>query len=148
VSASPHTSADLATVAAVSEVLVRYATAIDTRDWDLFRTCFTADVKADYGTLPTGEALRWDDAETMAAWMETSHGDMGHTLHRITNQRVEGNGDRVTARSYVDALLTTPAGEIIANAAGYYDDELVHTHDGWRIAARRFTGVRMQLGSS
>jgi hypothetical protein len=27
----------------VTEVLVRYATGIDTRDWELFRSCFTDD---------------------------------------------------------------------------------------------------------
>ena len=32
----------------IAEVIVRYATGIDTRDWDLFRTCFTDDVQADY----------------------------------------------------------------------------------------------------
>jgi len=28
------------------------------------------------------------------------------------------------------------------NAVGYYDDEIVRTDDGWRIARRRFTPVR------
>jgi len=34
----------------ITDVLVRYATGIDTKDWTLFRTCFTNDVSADYGT--------------------------------------------------------------------------------------------------
>jgi hypothetical protein len=29
-------------------------------------------------------------------------------------------------------------------ATGFYDDELVQTDDGWRIARRRFTQVRLQ----
>ena len=29
------------------------------------------------------------------------------------------------------------------NAAGFYDDELVRTDDGWRVARRRFTQVRV-----
>ena len=33
----------------ITDVLVRYATGIDTRNWPLFRTCFTDDVQADYG---------------------------------------------------------------------------------------------------
>lgn len=139
-------SADPAVVAAVSELLVRYATGIDRRDWELFRTCFTDDCKADYGTLPTGEVLLWTNADDMTAWMEASHRDMGYTLHRITNQRVEGEGSSVTACSYVDVLLMTPDGQLIMNGAGFYDDHLVLTDDGWKIAQRRFTAVRMQPG--
>jgi len=29
------------------------------------------------------------------------------------------------------------------NALGFYDDEVVRTADGWRIARRRFTQVRV-----
>jgi 3-phenylpropionate/cinnamic acid dioxygenase small subunit len=147
-SASIPTSrgADPAVVAAVSEVLVRYATGIDRRDWDLFRTCFTDDCKADYGTMPDGAALLWSSAEEITAWMAASHRDMGHTLHRITNPRVEGDGDSVTARCYVDALLMTPDGHTIMNAVGFYDDTLVLTADGWKISQRQFTAVRMQAG--
>jgi len=35
----------------VADVLVRYATGIDQRDWALFRTCFTEDCEADYGGI-------------------------------------------------------------------------------------------------
>ena len=35
----------------VADVLVRYATGIDRRDWELFRTCFTEDCDADYGDI-------------------------------------------------------------------------------------------------
>jgi 3-phenylpropionate/cinnamic acid dioxygenase small subunit len=139
-------SAEPAVVAGVSEVLVRYATSIDSRDWKLFRTCFTDDCQVDYGKLPNGEVQRWDSVEAMATWMETAHQDMGHTLHRITNQRVEGDERRVRARCYVDVLLTTPAGELIVHGAGFYNDELLQTTDGWKIATRRFTSVRMEPG--
>ena len=38
-------------VAQISAVLVRYATAIDSRDWELFRSCFTEDCRFDYGVI-------------------------------------------------------------------------------------------------
>jgi 3-phenylpropionate/cinnamic acid dioxygenase small subunit len=139
-------SAEPAVAVSVSEVLVRYATSSDRRDWKLFRTCFTDDCDVDYGTLPNGEAMTWTNVEEMAEWMEASHADMGHTLHRITNQRVERGGSSVTACCYVDVLLMAPDGQLIMNGAGFYDDHLVHTDDGWKIARRRFTSVRMQPG--
>lgn len=141
-------SAPPAVTAEVSEVLVRYATGIDRRDWELFRTCFTEDCQVDYGKMPTGEVLQWTRAEDITAWMEAAHRDMGHTLHRITNQRVEPDGDGVTACSYVDVLLTTPDGRLTMNGAGFYDDRLVRTTDGWKIAERRFTPVLMRPGQT
>ena len=36
---------------AVTDVLVRYASGIDGRDWPLLRTCFTDDCDADYGDI-------------------------------------------------------------------------------------------------
>ncbi len=35
----------------ISELLVRYATGIDRRDWPLFRTVFTDDCVLDYGEI-------------------------------------------------------------------------------------------------
>jgi SnoaL-like domain len=37
----------------IVDVLVRYATGIDSRDWALFRSCFTDDARFDYGDLGT-----------------------------------------------------------------------------------------------
>ena len=35
----------------ISAVLVRYASGIDRREWDLFRSCFTPDCAIDYGEI-------------------------------------------------------------------------------------------------
>jgi 3-phenylpropionate/cinnamic acid dioxygenase small subunit len=132
---------DLVLLAAVEEVLVRYATGIDTRDWSLLRSCFADDIDADYGEVPGRGVLRWQDADVLTAWMEQAHASFDHTLHRITNVRVEpsGRGDRVRARSCVDVLFTTSSGELLRHGAGVYDDELVCMEDGWRIVRRRYT---------
>ena len=52
----------------VADVLVRYATGIDRRDWALFRTCFTPDCEADYGDIGV-----WHGADAITEWMEKSH---------------------------------------------------------------------------
>jgi hypothetical protein len=39
----------------IAEVLVRYASAIDGRDRELFRSCFTSDCRAEYGGLGAWE---------------------------------------------------------------------------------------------
>jgi 3-phenylpropionate/cinnamic acid dioxygenase small subunit len=121
----------------IADVLVRYATGIDRRDWPHFRTCFTDNCHADYGDVGV-----WDGVDAITQFMIDTHAGMGHTLHRITNVAVEVDGDEATARSYVDALLLVD-GQTAINAAGFYDDELVRTTEGWRIARRRFTTVRV-----
>jgi 3-phenylpropionate/cinnamic acid dioxygenase small subunit len=127
----------------VAEILVRYATGIDRRDWALFRTCFTEDCDADYGDIG-----HWHGVDEITEWMERTHEPCGYTVHRITNVAVSADGDggddRVQARSYVDALVLGPDNRSGVRAAGFYDDELVRTDDGWRIARRRFTSILVQ----
>ena len=126
--------------AEIADVLVRYATSIDQRDWDLFRTCFTADCEADYGAIGN-----WSGVEAIAEWMRATHEPCGHTLHRITNQAVTVRDDSASARSYVDAIVLFGDNQTGTRAAGYYDDEFVRVDGEWRIAVRRFTTVMLQL---
>jgi 3-phenylpropionate/cinnamic acid dioxygenase small subunit len=123
----------------VAEVLVRYATGIDRRDWALFRTCFTEDCHADYGR----DIGVFHGIDALTEFMAASHASMGHTLHRITNASVSTSGNGVVARSYVDAVLMAADRKSGLNAIGYYDDELVRTDRGWKIARRRYTHVRL-----
>lgn len=124
----------------VAELLVRYATGIDRRDWTLLRTCFTDDCSVDYGRLGV-----WHGVDELTDWLRTTHEPLGHTMHRITNPVTTPNGDGLTARSYVDALVLFADDRSGTRATGYYDDELVRTDDGWKIASRRFTMVLLQL---
>jgi 3-phenylpropionate/cinnamic acid dioxygenase small subunit len=124
----------------IANVLVRYATGIDRRDWELFRTCFTVDVVAEYDGIGT-----WHGVEEITEFMRTVHAGMGHTMHRVGNLAISVDGDRATARSYVDALLMAADGNSGVNAVGFYDDELVRAVDGWRIARRHFTTVRTRV---
>jgi 3-phenylpropionate/cinnamic acid dioxygenase small subunit len=120
----------------IADLLVRYATGIDRRNWPLFRTCFTDDCEADYGEIGS-----WRGADAITAWMEETHAACGHTLHRISNQAVSQHDDRVTAHTYVDAIIMGPDNRTGVQAVGFYDDELARTADGWKIARRTFTMV-------
>jgi 3-phenylpropionate/cinnamic acid dioxygenase small subunit len=122
----------------VSDLLVRYATAIDRRDWALFRTVFTDDCQLDYGEIGA-----WQGVDAVTDFMERVHEMAGHTLHRLSNQVITVDRDRTTARTYVDALIMAADNASGVNGIGFYDDELVRTEAGWRIARRRFTVVRV-----
>ena len=73
--------------------------------------------------------------------MTRAHAGLGHTLHRITNPQISIDGNVATARCYVDAILLFPDHRTGVHAIGFYDDELVRTDAGWKIARRRFTRV-------
>lgn len=127
----------------IADVLVRYGTGIDQRDWPLFRTVFTDDCELDYGEIGT-----WHGVDAVVAFMEAAHDMAGYTLHRITNQAAVVDGDRATARAYVDAVIMSRDNTSGVNAAGFYDDELVRTDSGWRISRRRFTTVLVRAINS
>ena len=124
----------------ITALLHRYATAIDTKNWQLFATCFTADAVTDYG-----EIGKWNSAQEITAFMADVHVPMRDTKHMLHNIVIALDGpDRATAVSYVhtvQALAADPDGWV--DAVGQYDDELVETADGWRIAKRVFTLTRM-----
>ena len=124
----------------ISDVLIRYATGIDGKDWDLFRSCFADECVLDYSPIGV-----WRSPEEIATFMDAAHATSPHTMHRITNIVVTSTGDGTAkARSYVDALILMGAATA-AHPTGFYDDELVRTADGWQIIRRRFTSVLMRL---
>jgi 3-phenylpropionate/cinnamic acid dioxygenase small subunit len=119
--------------AEIAEVLIRYATGIDRRDWPLFRTCWTADVSADYEQVG-----QFTDAEQLTDVMRLIHDAMGPTYHRMSNIAITVDGDRAVARTYVHAVLLLVPGDSTNwfDAVGHYDDEFSKTADGWQISRR------------
>jgi 3-phenylpropionate/cinnamic acid dioxygenase small subunit len=122
----------------ISDLLVRYATGIDRRDWPLFRTVFTDDCELDYGVIGA-----WKGVDAVTDFMEQVHALAGHTMHRLSNQAITIRGDKAQARTYIDGLIMTGDNKSGVNAIGFYDDEIVRTPDGWRIERRRYTQVRL-----
>jgi 3-phenylpropionate/cinnamic acid dioxygenase small subunit len=124
----------------ITDVLVRYATGIDTKDWSLFRTCFTDDVQADYG-----EGVgSWSSVDAITDYMTAMHADMVDTKHRLTNFVIEVDGDSATASTYVHAVLVVTNDPLTwYEPVGRYEDRLVRTSEGWRISHRVYHSTRM-----
>lgn len=124
----------------IGAVLIAYATGIDCRDWSLFRTCFTSDCLADYGDFGS-----WNSASTLTDYMRDAHSRLGPTLHRISNIRLVGTKGGVQATSYVDALLLPMNDNGPVNRGiGTYEDFLVRTAEGWKIARRQFKPLLLE----
>ena len=119
----------------IDDLLTRYATAVDNKDWDLYTTCFTPDAFIDYtsaggikGTLP--EVRDWL-AQVLPAFPMTQH--------VVTNRAVALAGDTATCRSCFYNPMGLPEGSsglVLFIDGGYYNVKLVRTPNGWRIAER------------
>lgn len=118
----------------ITEVLYRYASALDGRDWDLLRSCFTEDAIADY--LDLGGVK--EGIEEIVALCDGALSGLDSSQHLIGNPRVEIAGDRATASCYLQAqhYLVSPSGANTFLVGGTYVDRLVRTPDGWRIEHR------------
>lgn len=119
----------------IHDLLVRYARAIDARDWALLDTCFLPDAEVDY-TATGGIAGRYPEVR---AWLARALAPFPVTVHYVTNSEVELSGDRARARTRVQnpMFFADPDGSRREFTVGAtYLDELVWTDDGWRIAKR------------
>ena len=120
---------------AIHELLNRYATMVDQRRWELMDEVFAPGATLDYRSTggqagPYRETLEWLD-RALAPWPLN--------LHFISNVSIEMNGDEATSHCYFHAPMgrVEPDGSqrVITNA-GTYEDDLVRTDRGWRIAKR------------
>jgi 3-phenylpropionate/cinnamic acid dioxygenase small subunit len=128
---------DLSTLLAERDIIalaVRYAAAIDEKDWDRFRTCFTPEVAID------SSALRGVPPSTLGvdAWVarvRSSVEAFDVTLHYLSNQQVTIRGDEAGCYSYMYAQhLWRPGGvEERFVVHGAYTHAMRRTADGWRI---------------
>ena len=127
----------------IVEVLIRYATAIDQKDWSLFKSCWAEDVVADYGQLG-----HFTDVEALTDVFRAAHDPMGPTYHRMSNFVLEVAGDRATVRSYFHAVLMLNPGDSgnWIDTVGHYDDAFIRTAQGWRISQRAVHIARLMTG--
>ncbi|MDT7763061.1 MAG: hypothetical protein QOC63_2481 [Mycobacterium sp.] len=133
----------------IAEVLIRYATGIDSKDWPLLRSCWTDEIDVDYQQLG-----RFTSADALTDVMRQLHENMGPTYHRMSNvviaidQAGDEAGDRATVRSYVHAVLMLQPDDSTnwVDALGHYDDVFVRTPDGWRISERVSRTARTLTG--
>ncbi|GAB3477144.1 hypothetical protein GCM10027440_11210 [Nocardiopsis coralliicola] len=122
-------------------VQLRYATGTDTRDWALFRSCFTDEVEIDFSDS-FGQPPARMPADAWVAATAPRMESFTATQHMITNPVVVFDGDdRAICTSYVQAAHHRPGGPGGSEAVvhGTYTNRFERTPQGWRIAAVRLT---------
>ena len=119
----------------INDLLVRYTVAIDEKDWELLDTVYTPDAKVDY---TSSGGIKGEYPE-VRAWLAKALAAFPMTQHLISNSVVELAGDRATARTMVFNPMGTAndrGGYKLFFVGGWYEDKLVRTAAGWRIAER------------
>jgi len=126
---------------AIIDVLDRYATCLDTRDWLGLDEVFSPDAKAQYG-------LRLEGRPSIVSSIRGFLGGCGPSQHLLGNYEIRIEGDHAEAVTKV-RVIHVGAGERATlapyEAIGVYRDELARTTDGWRITHRTFD-VHITLG--
>jgi len=118
----------------MDDLLTRYATAVDSRDWVLLDTVFTPDAHLDYrsaggieGSYP--EVRRWL-SEVLPIFDVTQHFVVNREF-----ERVEGEA-RARSCFLNPNRLKVHGKSWLFTVGGRYHDRLVRTGAGWRIAER------------
>ena len=125
---------------AISDVVYRYATAMDSRDWPLFQSCFADEVEIDFSSWHPDVQF----TVTASDWVQrVKIGLSGFdtTQHYSSNHVHTLDGDRATCVSYMRAehFLTTENGLEECTLGGYYTNTLIRTGDGWKIKRCQLT---------
>ncbi len=127
---------DVADRLEIQDLLTRYAWAVDTQDWDLFRTVFTADAYLDYTANPGGVEGKLDD---VVPWLKQSLSAFAVSQHLLSNFDIVLDGQRAVARTQ----MTNPMGAKLRDGGlhwffigGSYHDDLVKVDGAWKIARR------------
>jgi 3-phenylpropionate/cinnamic acid dioxygenase small subunit len=118
----------------ITKLCYRYATALDSRDWELLRSCFLPEAVAEYEGLESCEGY-----EAIEELCRGALARLTRSQHLIGNVYPLVDGKEATSECYLQAQHVragAPGGDTFI-VAGRYSDELVRTEEGWRIARRR-----------
>ncbi len=117
----------------IADLCVTYTLALDSRDWDLLRTVFIRDAVADYGSGEPSSGYHAIEATCRRALEPLSA-----SQHLLGNHMVRFVGGGAASTCYFQATHVDDRcsdGQIYT-VGGRYDDRVVATSSGWRIAQR------------
>jgi hypothetical protein len=122
----------------ITALLHRYARAVDSGDWTLWRSVFTDDAHVDYSSAPGGTAGSRDE---VADWLAANLSLLPWTQHYITNVETDIDGDTAAVRAMFFNPMQFPHLDDVSSCGGYYHHQMIRTHAGWRSQSLREEGV-------
>jgi uncharacterized protein (TIGR02246 family) len=117
----------------IAALLHRYARAVDTKDWELYRSVFVDDAVIDYSSngIPAGPR------DEIADFLSKAFAAIPMSMHYITNVESRIDGDTAMVRAMFYNPMHLPGMPEMSSCGGYYHHEMVRTPDGWRSRSLR-----------
>lgn len=127
--------------AAISDVVLAYATGLDRRDWPLYRSIFTDEIEMDFRSVGIREGrYRADDwvrdaRRLFAGFSATQHTSSNHV------HEVRADEARCVSNMQAEHFVAREPGDGLAEGAdrwtigGWYDNRLVRVAEGWKLCA-------------
>lgn len=112
----------------ITDLLHRYARALDTKDWDLLASVFTPDAHLDY----TSSGCPAGPRDEVVPWLARALEPVPMTQHLITNVEIDLDGDRARVRAMFFNPMQLPGMDGSSSTGGYYHHDFVRTPDGWK----------------
>ncbi len=124
----------------IIDTLLRYATSVDTCDWDLLLTAYTDEMEVDMLSIGMPEVITMS-AKDFGKMIERAVMGFDSTQHLLSNHVVNIDGDTATCVSYVQAqhFRMEGAEAKAVTMGGYYSNCLIRTPEGWRINKYKIT---------
>lgn len=125
---------ELLDLRAIEQLMVRYADRIDANDPEGAAACFTED----------GIGKYWGECRSrkeIAGRLSRILDRFAATSHHLSNVRIQLDGDRATAMSYVYAFHRMAGTNEPMHYWGRWVDRLVRTEEGWLFAGREVVGI-------
>ncbi len=133
----------------IQQILIRYAEALDSKNWDGLDNVFHPDVQVNYA-----DVFQLDGRDTAVNMIKSMLETCGPTQHLLGNYRINPDGDQAESACYVRAVH---AGRGLLSFFTFtiwaeYIDRLVLTDEGWRIIERNLkiakrTGNLLAMGT-
>jgi hypothetical protein len=132
--------------AEISDVVNRYATGVDRRDWALYRSIFADEVELDFTSWSGGEPRRLS-ADGWVASVRDALSGFDATEHISSNHVHTIEGETATCVSYMVALhyLVQDEKRLMRVLGGFYTNRLRREAGAWKIHACTLT-VTWQMG--
>lgn len=119
------------------DLLNRYASGVDHKDWDLWSSAFGERVTWDFSSV-FGEPAVERVVRDIVDQMHVMFTGFVATQHAITSHRVTLDGDRAHISAHIQADHWV-APELVADGPnvwtiiGFYEDDAVRTASGWQL---------------
>ncbi len=119
---------DFEAIHEISQLKYRYLRAFDTKDWELFESCFAPDATAAYG------GLDFNNVADLMAYMHQNVRPGMHTMHHVHHPEIEVDGDTATGTWYLTDKVMIPRFNYALEGTALYADRYRRTGDGWKLA--------------